>query len=348
MADYSDMVRRIMEFAEAKRQDPGIVTKMILGLQDAAKLPGDVYQGKREATPEAGMEFGMNFAGAGSMVPKPTNSLGIFGGKMAKTADQTKLRVAEFYERQGFPPDRIWEETGWARGKDGKWRFEIDDSKAHLWSEASNALAKGETLNPLRPSGGGFSHPELYEAYPELKTTILAPEPRGSNNNGAYWGRGPEGKPHITLKSQFRPKMQSTLLHEIQHVVQDIEGFAKGGNPGQFQYRLPGGSGKKIDKINGVLLKIRQREAALYPKHAKGDKSLEPELMALGQATEKLIQMRQKVAERMQSPYDQYKALAGETEARNVQTRAPHGPENNSQIPPWATEDVPRSKQVVW
>jgi hypothetical protein len=340
--DYQEAVRRLMEFAEAKRQDPGIITKMVLGLQNAAKLPGDVYQGKREATPEAGMDFALNMAGASRPFPKPANSLGIFGGKMAKTADQTKLRVAEFYEKQGFPPERIWQETGWARGKDGKWRFEIDDSKSSL-----SMLYRGE-LQPgvptkMRTGLGGFSHKELFEAYPEMEKLTLTALPRESPNYGQQIGRT------IALKTNRGiGDVKSTLLHEIQHVVQDIEGFAKGGNTGQFKYRLPGGSEKKINKINDVLLKIRHREAALYPKHAKGDKSLEPELMALGQATEKLIQMRQKVAERMQSPYDQYKALAGETEARNVQTRAPHGPENNSQIPPWATEDVPRSKQIVW
>jgi hypothetical protein len=44
---------------------------------------------------------------------------------------------------------------------------------------------------------------------------------------------------------------------------------------------------------------------------------------------------------------DQYRALAGEVEARNVQTRMDMDAATRRATPPWATEDVPRDQQIV-
>lgn len=66
----------------------------------------------------------------GGVVPKSGMSLGTFGGRLAKTADQAALAKAEEMAAKGAPKDAIWNETGWFQGVDGKWRFEIDDSGA--------------------------------------------------------------------------------------------------------------------------------------------------------------------------------------------------------------------------
>lgn len=51
-----------------------------------------------------------------------------FAGVNARTADLNALRTAQELERQGTDADAIRRQTGWFRGMDGKWRFEIDDS----------------------------------------------------------------------------------------------------------------------------------------------------------------------------------------------------------------------------
>lgn len=48
----------------------------------------------------------------------------------ARTADSAALRRAEALEKRGTDNETIRQETGWYRGMDGQWRFEIDDSGA--------------------------------------------------------------------------------------------------------------------------------------------------------------------------------------------------------------------------
>ena len=48
----------------------------------------------------------------------------------ARTADRAALRRAEALEKSGTDNETIRQETGWYRGMDGQWRFEIDDSGA--------------------------------------------------------------------------------------------------------------------------------------------------------------------------------------------------------------------------
>lgn len=48
----------------------------------------------------------------------------------ARTADSDALRRAETLEKSGTDNETIRQETGWYRGMDGQWRFEIDDSGA--------------------------------------------------------------------------------------------------------------------------------------------------------------------------------------------------------------------------
>lgn len=51
-------------------------------------------------------------------------------GISARSADSAALRRAEELEKSGTDNETIRQETGWYRGMDGQWRFEIDDSGA--------------------------------------------------------------------------------------------------------------------------------------------------------------------------------------------------------------------------
>lgn len=82
-----------------------------------------------------------------------------FGGINAKTADMAQLAKAREMEEQGEAREAIFRETGWFRGADGRWRFEIDDSGARILPEKAR---EGQVL------GDVLEHPALYEAYPEL------------------------------------------------------------------------------------------------------------------------------------------------------------------------------------
>lgn len=152
---------------------------------------------------------------------------GIFAGVKAKTANHVMLEAAKKLEKAGADADGIWKATGWGRGKDGKWRFEIDDSASQFMPGAADAM------DAWVPKGGGlygpatlrakdvYSHPELYAAYPELGNINMTYPPPGYL--GSSWG----GKIGIDPRHY---NANSTMLHELQHEVQGIERFARGSN----------------------------------------------------------------------------------------------------------------------
>ena len=51
-----------------------------------------------------------------------------YAGQNAANADLEALDAAEEMERRNVDAETIRQQTGWFRGRDGKWRFEIDDS----------------------------------------------------------------------------------------------------------------------------------------------------------------------------------------------------------------------------
>lgn len=149
-------------------------------------------------------------AGAATMMK------GIFAGPLAKTANQRKLLDAMQSELNGVKGRQIWNETGWFRGPDNEWRFEIPDTNAQVHPQP-----------PLRETpatlGEVLIHPELYKAYPELQKMSTAI--RGGSG-GAFF---PHEK-HIAI-GESELKGPETTLHEVQHAIQGIENFARGGQP---------------------------------------------------------------------------------------------------------------------
>ena len=53
-----------------------------------------------------------------------------FAGKNASTANTGLLQKAKNMLEDGESREIVLKETGWFKGADGKWRFEIDDSKS--------------------------------------------------------------------------------------------------------------------------------------------------------------------------------------------------------------------------
>jgi hypothetical protein len=269
------------------------------------------------------------FGGYGNM------STAIMGGPMAKTANLNQLAFAKAAEKAKIPSATIWEATGWHKNpKDGQWRFEIPDNKAHLWSETAAAVGAGARgVNMKGP--GRFSHPDLYAAYPELANVKLHGIPSDRGYRGQQRGRD------IDLAPQFRPKMQSTLLHEIQHIIQDIENTGRGSNVQMFSGVS---NAPKINRLNKSLELIERRTSALaknggYNKNA-------PEIRKLAAAQEKLLQLRSKFVDES-NPYNLYKTTSGEVEARNVQHREAWDAQRRKDVPPEFSQDVPYSKQHV-
>lgn len=129
-------------------------------------------------------------------------------------------REARAMERRGADNEDIRLATGWFRGEtDGKWRYEIADRSATLIGETPQSTdGTPKALNQV------LSHPRLFEFYPELSTVSVVYE-NTSPGSGGY----AEGIRRITLSMNSDPEQQFlTVLHETQHALQGIEGFARG------------------------------------------------------------------------------------------------------------------------
>jgi hypothetical protein len=112
-------------------------------------------------------------------------------------------------------PEQLKYMTGWERGKDNKWRYEIQDGKLTL--EESGTFKLSDI----------YDSKDLYIAYPQLKDMKVKVDIREQGANNAWFI--PSDK-SIEINAKPNSNITSALVHEIQHAVQFIEGFATGGN----------------------------------------------------------------------------------------------------------------------
>ena len=93
-----------------------------------------------------------------------------FAGSKAKNADKMKLETAKGMLEGGVDSETVRKETGWFKGYDGKWRFEIDDFDSSLIENPNlqRHTDDGEVYFTGKISDI-FDHKALFWAYPELK-----------------------------------------------------------------------------------------------------------------------------------------------------------------------------------
>lgn len=109
----------------------GVIDRIkLLGQMAAGQSPTgnpiDDYAVMLQTAPQTALDVGLLASG----VPAPANSLRMFAGITAKTADREALVLAKEMTKQGVPREEIWKRTGWYKAPDGHWKFEIDDSRA--------------------------------------------------------------------------------------------------------------------------------------------------------------------------------------------------------------------------
>ena len=80
--DYGNIVpmRQNKQTGDRELAVPGLVSGAINSVYDAVTLPGDVYSGEREATPENSLNAALTLMGAGSAVPLEANEMRALGG----------------------------------------------------------------------------------------------------------------------------------------------------------------------------------------------------------------------------------------------------------------------------
>lgn len=281
------------------------------------------------------MGLAMAFSGGGMTLA------GVKAGTMpSKLAD---LGHAQVLEANGVHPYDIWQETGFGRGADGKWRHEIDDSKSSFdrwWTQDSNfhiedSIDKKEVA-AVAPLPAILAHPELYKAYPQLKDVNVRYDPE-LKDVGAYWNK----QANEVVMGPGLKDDQGILMHEIQHAIQDYEGFAKGGYTAQADVNYALKYGKYNKQFRDSMFEFQD----LFEKSTK--EGLTPaEEQRYGHLTDVLTTYNQYAKAANEKAAEYYVRLAGEVEARNVDSRLLLKEGERRAFPPQATEDVDRSMQI--
>lgn len=103
-------------------------------------------------------------------------------GERAMTANMEKLKEAKEMLAKDADMKTIYQKTGWHRGADGKWRFEIPDNLDKINLEE---LRDNETVT----LGRIYDNPALYEAYPWLANLEVTTEFMNYNTGGYAIGK---------------------------------------------------------------------------------------------------------------------------------------------------------------
>jgi len=242
-----------------------------------------------------------------------------FLGELAKTANKKMLDVARKMAEGKADPTDIWNSTGWFKGADGKWRFEVQDRPS------------GFKIDPTQEEstrlGFAYRHPKLFEAYPELADIPLTLRTFANPKTGGAYIPPIYGGPSIELNRQWTPAAsRSSLLHELQHGIQNIEDFAKGGNT-----------------------TVTQESAKLQPL------ALSPwavgEVSGLkGPASPEQYQSYMLMRAQAHPTFaarENYLRQGGEVESRNVEKRRGWTKEQLKVTPPWMSQSVPNPYQIL-
>ena len=210
-----------------------------------------------------------------------------------------------------------------------------------------------------------ISHDALFEAYPELRDVGVDFSDMASNDLGNYSMLTKT----ITLNSKLRNAPEATLLHEIQHAIQDIEGFAQGSNTEYWRIRKKQGTAPLTQEERARYAQYRAdleryeqenpelvREARAWAEMPQGMDATDAENFLASQTQDELMEkfgedefaevasrvIALKDARTNRTDYELYRDTAGEQEARNTAERRDMtaGERRASMPKPWNEDTV--------
>lgn len=150
--------------------------------------------------------------------------------------DQTAITLLQNYNQalqmdsRKVNNEEIRQKTGWFKDKNGDWKFRITDKDMTLKKDVEHIMTNREyDLEDM------IKHDILFTMYPELTKNANNPikvefKKMGKNQRGAYL----DGEKIIVINSRLlelrdaKRYIEETLIHEMQHAVQNIEGFEHG------------------------------------------------------------------------------------------------------------------------
>jgi hypothetical protein len=150
-----------------------------------------------------------------------------------------KVTLGKLYRNK-----ELFDETGFWLGRDGKWRYEIDDSKANYNPSKfmrDNYEATGKTTGTV---GDMIDYPELFKAVPGIEKMQV--------DVRSNWG------PLGTYKSDLdilvlRNFYKDVFFHELQHAINEKAGAFEGSSPEYFQMMGESNPFTKYQKVPGEM-----------------------------------------------------------------------------------------------
>ena len=320
-----------------------------------------------------------------------------YAGKNANGANLDSLREAQEMQAAGADMESIRKATGWHEGMDGKWRWEIDDSKME-YHRAGDALfgrnhpeyaeqqrleqkmlygeltdTEQARLRALTETWGRersrlservergnarledvLDHEELFRAYPQLRHVRVVFDETPKGVLGSFSAEGNQ----ITISEELRDAPQDVLIHEIQHAIQNAEGFAKGSNRQYWEEKLTNGDEIQskgfqearekliqfqLDEANEEVLALRdqlEKAGELDDGFREYDRIWEEaERRSLDKKINEYYDLRENYYDQLHKPQrsvpsELYYNTAGEIEARDAANRRPMSGETRKRIKP--------------
>ena len=180
-------------------------------------------------------------------------------------------------------------------------RLEIDDSAAKIGDHGTYSWASE-----------AMPHEKLYNAYPDLGGVDVRFITDGGGSYTPRIDRSSEGLFDLTEEINV-PKLDKneTLPHELQHAIQEREGFARGGNPSLFD--------------DAAVKRQAEAEYDLLFETMQANPEKREEILPL------LTSLRKQARYGAQ---ENYQRLAGEIEARDTAARMNLSPEERMRTQP--------------
>jgi len=247
------------------------------------------------------------------------------------------LKVAREMETQNKSQKQIKLATGWERGKDTKWRYEVEDDITIKKIPTLEFPPKFHKFDEI------FESKTLFKQYPQIKDikVVFIDKPNGGfgsftpiadilelNINEGLLQRLLRGLRRSTTRvetSENRGNDQSrndyadvlgqSLVHEVQHIIQMYEGFTQGSRTEDIQALYP----------ELVVERLKANESMGEPTDDEG---------VFGSSGTRAAR-------------DIYYKTAGEVEARNVARRLDMPLQERLSTLLSETEDVSREDQII-
>ena len=283
-----------------------------------------------------------------------------FAGESAELPQfmRDSLEAAKAMAKEGKTSEVIRAITGWFPGKyDDKMRWEVPDEKAIIKGTVKadelvfrawkNATQPRQPDAPTAELQDILRHPDLFNAYPEAARIPIVADVNLSSSGSIGPMAGFEGNVIRVNGALSGERLKSTLLHEIQHWIQEKEGFARGGNVStsdisQLEAEIISKAISDAQKTQSEpLYQDESLEWILRndPFLTSSQKQWAINVVKAGPGAIKELQAN--------TPFGRYRRTAGEIEARDVQARQSFTPEQRKAIAPYSSENIAREEAIV-